>query len=191
MSLRYHKVGQNRYCEIFMSTLIGWCEYIFAEIMISAINNKLLYLVCIIYLHCEPKHIYGLESVVAMELRLSCTNPSICCLHLAALAIYNNCWLWHVQPNNPHAWLSSLQFVTRSTWKHFPRYWPFVRGIHQSPVNSPHKGQWRGALMFSLILVWINDWGNNREAGDLRRHRAHYDVIVMHAGSKAAIFRKN
>ena len=42
-------------------------------------------------------------------------------------------------------------------WKHFPRYWPFVRGIHRSPVNSPHKGQWRGALMFSLICVWIND----------------------------------
>ena len=36
-------------------------------------------------------------------------------------------------------------------WKHFPRYWPFVRGIHRSPVNSPHKGQWRGALIFSLI----------------------------------------
>ena len=36
-------------------------------------------------------------------------------------------------------------------WKHFSRYWPFVRGIHRSPVNSPHKGQWRGALMFSLI----------------------------------------
>ena len=26
-------------------------------------------------------------------------------------------------------------------WKHFPRYWPFVRGIHRSPVNSPHKGR--------------------------------------------------
>ena len=34
-------------------------------------------------------------------------------------------------------------------WKHFPRYWPFVRGIRRSSVNSPHKGQWRGALMFS------------------------------------------
>ena len=65
-------------------------------------------------------------------------------------------------------------------WKHFPRYWPFVRGIHRSPVNSPHKGQWRGALMFSLICAWINDWVSNREAGDLRRHRAHYDVIVMY-----------
>ena len=64
-------------------------------------------------------------------------------------------------------------------WKHFPRYWPFVRGIHRSPVNSPHKGQWRGALMFSLICTRINGWVKNGEAGDLRRHRAHYDVTVM------------
>ena len=64
-------------------------------------------------------------------------------------------------------------------WKHFPRYWPFVRGIHRSPVNSPHKGQWRGALMFTLICARINGWVNNREAGDLRRHSAHSDVIVM------------
>ena len=64
-------------------------------------------------------------------------------------------------------------------WKHFPRYWPFVQGIHRSPVNSPHKGQWRGALMFSLICAWINGWVNNREAGDLRCHCAHYDFTVM------------
>ena len=64
-------------------------------------------------------------------------------------------------------------------WKHFPRNWPFVRGIHRSPVNSPHKGQWRGALMFTLICARINGWVNTREAGDLRRYRPHYDVIVM------------
>ena len=51
------------------------------------------------------------------------------------------------------------------------RYWPFVRGIHRSPVNYPYKGQWRGALMFSLIWVWINDLVNKGEAGDLRRYR--------------------
>ena len=53
-------------------------------------------------------------------------------------------------------------------WKHFPRYWPFVRVIHRSPVKYPKKSQWRGALMFSLIC-----------ACDSRRHRAHYDVTVM------------
>ena len=73
-------------------------------------------------------------------------------------------------------------------WKHFPLNWPFVRGIHWSPVNSPHKGQWRGALMFSLICTRINGWVNNREAGDLRRHRAHYDVTVMYGnGSHGAV----
>ena len=41
-------------------------------------------------------------------------------------------------------------------WEHLRRYWPLVRGIHRSPVNSPHNGQWRGALVFSLICVWIN-----------------------------------
>ena len=64
-------------------------------------------------------------------------------------------------------------------WKRLPGYWLFVQGIHRSPMNSPHKGQWRGALMFSLICAWINGWVSNREAGDLRTHRAHYDVNVM------------
>ena len=53
-------------------------------------------------------------------------------------------------------------------WKHFPRYWPFAQIIHRSPMNSPHKGQWRGALMFSLICARISGWVQNREAGDLR-----------------------
>ena len=75
----------------------------------------------------------------------------------------------------------ALHFVALRThdgvikWKHFPRYWPFVRGIHRSPVNSPHKGQWRGALVFSLIRAWI--WVNNNKTGDLRRRRAHYVVM--------------
>ena len=87
-----------------------------------------------------------------------------------------------------HDWTTSREkyfyweYVTHDDvikWKHFPRHWPFVRGIHRSPVNSPHKGQWRGALMFTLICARINSWVNNCEAGDLRRNRAHYDVIVM------------
>ena len=67
-------------------------------------------------------------------------------------------------------------------WKHFLRNWPFVRGIHRSPVNSHHKGQWRGALMFSLICTWINGWVSNCEAGDMIRQRAHYEGIVMKLG---------
>ena len=80
---------------------------------------------------------------------------------------------WHKQHNNDDV----------IKWKLFPRYWPFVWGIHRSPVNSPHKGQWRRAFMFSLILAWTNGWANNRDAGDLRRHRRNYDVTVMNASA--------
>ena len=64
-------------------------------------------------------------------------------------------------------------------WKHFPRYWTVVRGIHRSPVNSPHKGQWCGVLVFFMICAWINGWVNNGEAADLRHHRVPYDVTVI------------
>ena len=59
--------------------------------------------------------------------------------------------------------------VTGHLCGEFPRF----------PGNSSHKGQWRRTLMFSSICAWINDWVNNREAGDLRRYRTGYDVIVM------------
>ena len=71
-------------------------------------------------------------------------------------------------------------------WRHqmetFSALLALCAGIQRSPVNSPHKDKWRGALMFSLIWAWINGWVNNGEAGDLRRHRAHYDVILMDSG---------
>ena len=66
-------------------------------------------------------------------------------------------------------------------WRHqmFSALLAICEGIPRSPVNSPDKGQWHGTLVFSLIWAWVNGWVNNREAGDLRRHRAHYDVTVM------------
>ena len=69
------------------------------------------------------------------------------------------------------------------TWEHFPRHWPCVRGIDRSPMNSPDKGQWRVALMFSMICAWTNAHVNNRDAGDLRCHRADYDVTVTDSHS--------
>ena len=64
-------------------------------------------------------------------------------------------------------------------WKHFLRYWSFVWGIHRSTANSPLKGQCCGALMFSVTCAWTINWSNNGDAGDLRRHHAHYNVISM------------
>ena len=76
-----------------------------------------------------------------------------------------------------------LPLRTFPWWRHQMETFSVLLAIcaGESPGNSSHKGQWlwRGALMFSLICAWINGWVNNREAGDLRRHRAHYDVTVI------------
>ena len=102
------------------------------------------------------------DTVSAICIQLLC--PSLC--EILPVSV---CW-----------WVCS----SRPWWRHqmetFSRYWPFVRGIHRSPVNSLHKGQWRGALVFSFMCARISGSVNNRDAGDLRCHGAHYDVIAMH-----------
>ena len=69
----------------------------------------------------------------------------------------------------------------RAWWRHQMATFSASLALYagNSSVNSSHKGQWRGALMFSLICAWINDWVNNRETGDFRRQRARYDVTLM------------
>ena len=68
-------------------------------------------------------------------------------------------------------------------WRHqmktfIPLYWPFVRGIHRWPLDSPQKGQWRGAFIFSLMYAWTNGLANTRDADGLRRYRARWDVTL-------------
>ena len=78
-------------------------------------------------------------------------------------------WRRHVMPLLMYwVYLSttiSHQITSFTWWRHqmetFPRYWPFVRGIHRSPVKSPHKGQSRGALMGFFICGWSHGWVNN------------------------------
>ena len=61
----------------------------------------------------------------------------------------------------------------------FSRYWSFVRGIHRSPVISGTKASNAKLFLFSLICARLHGWINNGAVGDLRLHRAHYDVTVM------------
>ena len=89
-------------------------------------------------------------------------------LHSFECVMFADCFviLWHAMLlSNRPAWRNMGIYAIHDDvikWKHLPRYWPFVREIHRSPVNYPHKGQWRGALMFSVIRVWIIGWINNR-----------------------------
>ena len=67
-----------------------------------------------------------------------------------------------------------------SWWRHqMGKYFASLglgEGNHRSPVDSPDKSQWRGALIFSVICAWTNGWASNRDTGDLRRNRVHYDA---------------
>ena len=109
---------------------------------------------------------------------------------LSGNTLKNACWTATLSPTLKETWPGKQYFSLHQKKEsgNMMTLWhgnifrvtgPFVQGIHRSPVNSPHKGQWRGASVFSLIYAWINSWVNNREAGYLRGHRAHDDVIVM------------
>ena len=88
-------------------------------------------------------------------------------------------------------WMKCIPYVLCLQMKTFSALLAHCAGKSPFAGEFPaHEGQWRGALMFSLILDWINNWVYNREAGDLRRHRAHYDVIVMDSDNILALSRR-
>ena len=70
-----------------------------------------------------------------------------------------------------------------SWWRHQMETFSASLGIYagNSPVTDDFPTQRPVARSFAVLLIysWINGWENNGEAGDLRRHRAHYDAIVM------------
>ena len=111
-------------------------------------------------------------------------------MHQDPLLVYIFQWIRTSKTNGQKMSLESFKMIRHddvTKWKHFPRYWPFLRGIHRWPVNSPHKGQWRWALMFCLICIWINRWVKNRKVGDLRCHHVHYDVTAMKIADMKAL----
>ena len=124
-------------------------------------------------------HIMAWHQIYAKELY----NTWQRLLNATATVIYLRSSYWLKSSNicqcgNDHCFVPpySIHHDGVIKWKHFAHDLTFVRGIHRSQVNSPHKGQWHGA--FSLICAWTNGWVSNRYACDLRRHCANYDVIV-------------
>ena len=78
-----------------------------------------------------------------------------------------------------YAYTNSNGMMTSSNGNIFRVTGPLLGETTSWSLDSSHKGQWRRALMFSYICTWTNGWANNRDAGDLRRHRVHFDVTVL------------
>ena len=127
---------------------------------------------------------YKLVCIDDLSYRLIWIKSANMLIHIK-FVVYRNCLqnvLWFEYRTTLLSYMMIWEFppnTNDSMQGYFQRYWPLVRGIHRSPVNSPHKGQWRATLVFSLICAWINGWVSNREAGDLRRYRVHCCVTVM------------
>ena len=127
---------------------------------------------------------YIISRLPAGRLPTVTSNYTVCNIKHSWVNLGLDCYTvivwWHM---DSICLTSSLVIVWFTWWRHqmepFSALLALWAGNSPVPVNSPHKGQWRGALMFSLICAWVNDWVNNREAGDLRRHRGHHEVIVM------------
>ena len=108
---------------------------------------------------------YNIKNVISVSVK----SAHIC--HLPAVSVR---WLSFMFP----------QYETISPWwRHQMETFPALLALcaGNSPVTGefPHKDQWRGALIISLIFAGINGWVNNRGAGDSSRHRAHYDITVV------------
>ena len=123
----------------------------------------------LLYQICKAKHSWWINSLQ--------TTEHWCHLNLIASQIAGNATAFQQHIDD------SITENIKAWWRHqmetFSALLALCAGNSPVPVNSPHKGQWRGALMFPFICAWIHDWVNNHEAGDLRCYRGHYDVSVM------------
>ena len=105
------------------------------------------------------------------------------CINLIMKSVLQIFVIWILLQTDSGKWGLLFPLLLWTWWRHqmetFSALLAICAGNSPVPVNSPHKSQWRGALMFTLICARINGWVNNSEAGDLRRYRTHYDVILM------------
>ena len=164
--LNMHSAMDNNMHLLCLFSIISFCLFCLPSPQQNCILNSKL-LVVVRYFEFT---IYFRVASLAQEQKYECPSTklpqTVCIFHGIYCSLKYSSDVWRI-------WVRHDDVIK---WKYFPRYWAFVREIHRW---SPHKGQWRGALMFSLVCAWTNGWANNRDACDLRRHCAHYDVNVM------------
>ena len=175
-------------CPLSLNSPCGYCLLFVASATLNEIHLILFYLImfimCVILLYLQTSRHIDSHNLWPYAMRDQLSNLDHIFIHVSMylhVIIYILSWIMNCH-NSTIGNDNFLVVVNNGDvikWIHFPRCWPFVWGIHRSPMHSPHKGQWRRALIFYLICVWINGWVNNHEAGDLRRQRDQYDVTVM------------
>ena len=144
------------------------------------------------YLHNKQLYIYR-QTTSPLKLRWHILCHRIMIIFCLEWDMKNEYMISDVKSDLKRRYCHKIQY-SLSWWRHQMETFSAALAIcaGNSPVPGefpPHKGQWRGALMFALICAWKkNDWVHNREAGDLRRYRAHYDVIVR---SQLAVFSRD
>ena len=186
IDLRKHSKAQSAWIILMMclySLSLSHCLPLFLSLSLS------LYIYIFIYIY------HNCIIIVSQLLVPSVFKLVIKCDEKSFSVLSDNCAMESQMIAEPH--VKSLLWTKGNSWpnmtltkshalvppKSLPPWWrhqmetfsawlALCAGNSPVPVNSRHEGQWRRALMFSLIYTWINDW-------ELRRHRGHYDIIVM------------
>ena len=195
-----YRIGDKPISEPVMTSLYYLDSSIIQGMLFHPITES-IFISCLVVRHlCLACNVIRILKTFSTEtpsasLAICAGNPSVIFFYLIPIEMYT--WLsysgfiWDIlQKELLWIWKYLWDMVIHDDvmkWKHYPRYLPFVWGIHRWPVNSPHKGRWHGALIFSLTCVWINGWVNHRKAGDLRRPLwRHHNGRIRSAKMKTA-----
>ena len=86
-------------------------------------------------------------------------------------------WFYRANIHNNPAPLMPIHYGLIK-WRHFPHYWPFwgeSTGHRWIPLTKTSDAE---LWCFNFICAWTNGWGNNLDAGDLKRYHTHYECKV-------------
>ena len=157
------------YRNVYLQSQYTFCtfdQHFMKNRFASIINPPKMNLEMCVWMYCNHMHVYPWISCT------SSTNIHTCLYSttIAKLGASDYCWVF--DSHRIPWWRCRMETFSAL----------LALCARTSPVAGEFsaQSQWHRALKFSLICAWINGWVNNCEAGDLRRHHAHYDVIVMY-----------